>query len=191
VPASRSFTTTRAEAVAVAPVLLCFLVSLIPLAVLFVVQRTFYAYNDTRTPFFFTLAQSVLVVATALIAGAVLPLSQLAAGVALGQSVASIVQVVVATWLLHRRLGGIAVGSWMLALGRFALAGVPAAAAGWLLYLAMGGDAGWTVSDRWLGAIGAAIIGVVSVIVYVAFLWLLRAPELTPAVQTVRRLVRR
>ena len=27
-----------------------------PLAVLFVVQRTFYAYDDTRTPFFFTLA---------------------------------------------------------------------------------------------------------------------------------------
>ena len=56
IPASRIFTDSADEAVAAAQVLLCFLVSLVPLAVLFVVQRTFYAYDDTRTPFFFTLA---------------------------------------------------------------------------------------------------------------------------------------
>ena len=68
VPASRIFTDSRDEAVAAAGVLLCFLVSLVPLAVLFVIQRTFYAYNDTRTPFFFTLLQCALVVVTALAA---------------------------------------------------------------------------------------------------------------------------
>ena len=191
VPASRIFTTKPEQAVQVAPVLLCFLVSLIPLAVLFVVQRTFYAYNDTRTPFFFTLVQAALVVITALIAGATLPLSQLAAGVALGQSFASIVQVVIATWLLHRRLGGIQTVSWLLALGRFALAAVPPAAAGWLVFEATGGIGGWMVADRWLGAVGAALIGVVCVVVYVVVLALLRAPELGPALQTVRRLIRR
>ncbi len=88
-------------------VLLCFLVGLIPLAVLFVVQRTFYAYNDTRTPFFFTLLQCVLVAAQRpdRVRPAA-PSDSLAAGVALGQSFASIVQVIIATWLLHRRLGG-------------------------------------------------------------------------------------
>jgi putative peptidoglycan lipid II flippase len=156
--------------------------------VLFVIQRTFYAYNDTRTPFFFTLLQCALVAITALVAST-LPVAYLAAGIALGQSFASIVQVILATWLLQRRLGGIRVGSWMLALGRFALAAVPAAGAGWLTFLLLGGVDGWTVSDKLLGAVGAAIIGVVSLAVYAGFLALLRAPELGPAIALVRRLL--
>jgi putative peptidoglycan lipid II flippase len=188
VPASRIFTDSRDEAVAAAGVLLCFLVSLVPLAVLFVIQRTFYAYNDTRTPFFFTLLQCALVVITALVAST-LPVQYLAAGIALGQSFASIVQVILATWLLQRRLGGLRVGSWMLALGRFAVAAVPAAAAGWLTFLLLGGVDGWTVSDKLLGAIGAAIIGVVSLAVYAGLLALLRAPELGPAMALARRIL--
>ncbi|MDW4574365.1 murein biosynthesis integral membrane protein MurJ [Microbacterium sp. M3] len=192
IPASRIFTGSPDEATAAAGVLLCYLVSLIPLAVLFVVQRTFYAYDDTRTPFFFTLLQCAIVVLTAwgalwAFTEGVLPPSQLTAAVALGQSFASVVQVVVATWLLHRRLGGIHVGSWMLALGRFALAAVPAAIAGWLTFQLLGGVDGWTVSDKFLGAIGAAIIGIVVVVVYIGFLALLRAPELAVASGLVRR----
>jgi len=194
VPASRIFTDSRTEAVAAGAVLLCYLVSLIPLAVLFVVQRTFYAYDNTRTPFFFTLLQCVLVVATALlaswaVAAGSLALAQLAAAVALGQSFASIVQVIVATWLLQRRLGGLRIGSWMLSLGLFALAAVPAAGAGWLTFLLLGGADGWTVADKLLGALGAAIIGSVVLVVYVGFLALLRAPELATATALVRRLL--
>ena len=157
------------------------------LAVLFVVQRTFYAYDDTRTPFLFTLLQCGLVVATALIAGAALPMHLLAAGVALGQSISSLVQVIVATWLLHRRLGALETKSWMLSLGRFALAAIPAAGAGWLTFLLLGGTEGWTVADKFLGAVGTAVIGAVVLVVYVGFLALLRAPELTPALAIARR----
>jgi putative peptidoglycan lipid II flippase len=187
VPASRIFTNSASEAVAAAWVLLAFLVGLIPLAVLFVIQRSFYAYNDTRTPFFFTLVQCAIVVATALVAQALLTADFLAAGVALGQSLASIVQVTLATWLLQRRLGSIAVGSWMLSLTRFVLAAVPAAAAGWLLFLWFGGADGWTTSSPLLGALGAAVIGTVAIVVYIGFLALLRAPELSVAMGLVRR----
>ena len=96
---------------------------------------------------------------------------------------------IVATWLLQRRLGGLRVGSWMLSLGRFALAAVPAAGAGWLTFLLLGGVEGWTVSDKLLGAVGAAIIGVVSLLVYAGFLALLRAPELGPAMALARRVL--
>lgn len=118
-----------------------------------------------------------------------LGLSQLAAAVALGQSIASIVQVVVATWLLQRRLGGLSIGSWMLALARFALAAIPAAGAGWLMFQLLGGVGGWTVSDKLLGALGAAVIGTVSLVVYAAVLALLRAPELEAAISLTRRLL--
>jgi putative peptidoglycan lipid II flippase len=192
IPASRIFTDSPDEAVGAAGVLLCYLVSLIPLAVLFVVQRSFYAYDDTRTPFFFTILQCAIVVLTAWSAlwafhEGVLPSAQLVAAVALGQSFASVVQVIVATWLLQRRLGGLRVGSWLLALGRFALAAIPAGAAGWLVFQLLGGTAGWMVSDKLLGALGAAVIGIVVLVVYVGFLALRRAPELSVATGLVRR----
>ena len=95
----------------------------------------------------------------------------------------------VATWLLHRRLGGLRIRSWMLSLGRFALAALPAAGAGWVTFLLLGGTDGWTVSDKLLGAIGTAIIGTVVLAVYVGFLALLRAPELGPALTLARRLL--
>ncbi|MCW3492978.1 murein biosynthesis integral membrane protein MurJ [Microbacterium sp. SSM24] len=192
VPASRIFTNSAEDAIAAAGVLLCFLVGLIPLALLFVIQRTFYAYNDVVRPFAFTLVQCVLVVITALVASwavaaDLLPLSQLAAATALGQSLAGIIQLIVAAWLLQRRLGGLAYGSWMLSLGRFALAAIPAAGVGWLTFQLLGGVDGWTVSDKFLGALGAAVIGVVVLVVYAGFLALLRAPELDTAMRLVRR----
>ncbi len=188
-PASRMLTNSADDAVAAAWVLVAFLVSLVPLAVLFVVQRTFYAYDDTRTPFFFMLVQSVLVVVTALIASAVLPLEWLAAGVALGQSLAGIVQVVIATWLLERRLGGLRIGTWLGALARFTVAAVPAAGAGWLVFVLNGGADGWMLADKWWGALGAGLIAVVVLAVYLGMLALLRAPELKPALTLARRLL--
>ncbi|HWS51123.1 MAG TPA: virulence factor MviN, partial [Microbacterium sp.] len=111
----------------------------------------------------------------------------LAAAVALGQSIASIVQVIIATWLLERRLTGVGIASWMLSLARFTLAAVPSAAAGWLIFILCGGAGGWMASSQLLGAVGAAIVGLASVAVYVGLLALLRAPELSAATALVRR----
>lgn len=191
VPASRIFTESAAQAEAAAGVLVCYLAALPPLAVLFVVQRTFYAYNNTRTPFFFTLVQCAVVIGTALLAGALVSDRFLAIGVALGQSLASFIQVIIATWLLNRRLGGIGVGSWMFSLARFAIAAVPAAAAGWGTFLLLGGTGGWTASDKLLGVVGTGVIGLVSLAVYAGMLVLLRAPELSSAMALVRRAVGR
>ena len=192
IPASRVFTSSAPDAEAAALVLLCYLVSLIPLTILFIVQRTFYAYDDTRTPFWFTIFQCVLIVATALLAGGlyqagVIPITMLAAAVALGQSVASTLQTIVATWLLHRRLGGLGVRTWATSIGRFAVAAIPAGFAGWGVFQLMGGAGGWTASDKIQGAVGTAIIGLVVVAVYIALLAAMRAPELKAAGGLVRR----
>ncbi|GAA3753146.1 hypothetical protein GCM10022240_02680 [Microbacterium kribbense] len=191
VPASRIFTDSPAEASAAAVVLVLFLVSLIPNALQFTIQRTFYAYNDTRTPFLFTIVQVAVVIGTAYLAKATLPIGWLAAGIALGQSIAAIVQLVVATWLLHRRIGRLDVAGWMLATGRFVVAAIPAGAVGWGVFWLLGGVDGWTASGKILGAVGAAVIGTVALAVYLGMLALMRAPELSPALQLVRRLIRR
>lgn len=196
VPAARIFTNSTDGAVALATVLICFLVGLIPLAVLFVIQRSFYAYGDTRTPFFFTIFQCALVIVTALVAAALvqsgaLPLEYLTATVALGQSIASLLQVVLATWLLRRRLGNLQLGGALRALGLFIVTAVLAGASGWFVYTASGGTSGWMASDKLLGAAGTVIVGSVSIAVYVLLLTLLRAPELSVATGLVRRILKR
>jgi len=194
VPATRIFTSTADQAVQAAPVLICYLVGLLPLAVLFIVQRAFYAYGDTRTPFFFTLVQVVLIVGFSVVAGIVAPLSQLAAAIALGQSVAGIVQTVVAIWILRNRLGGLEVPQTIRSLVRFGIAAVPAGFAGWGVYMVLGAGEGWmagntgsNVLDRLLGAVGTGVVGLAAIIVYAIVLLLLRAPELSAATRMLRR----
>ncbi|WP_303709553.1 MULTISPECIES: murein biosynthesis integral membrane protein MurJ [Microbacterium] len=192
IPASRVFTESPSDAEGAAIVLLCYLISLIPLTILFIVQRTFYAYDDTRTPFWFTIFQCTLIVVTALGAAAllsaeVIALTQLAAAVALGQSIASTLQTIVATWLLHRKIGGLGVLSWMRALALFAIAAIPAGLAGWGTFLLLGGTTGWATSGVIPGTLATAVIGLVVVLVYVAILAVFRAPELKAAGGLVRR----
>ncbi|HCS60699.1 MAG TPA: murein biosynthesis integral membrane protein MurJ [Microbacterium sp.] len=194
IPASRVFTTSAEDSVAAALVLLAYLIGLIPLMVLFIVQRTFYAYDDTRTPFWFTLFQCALIVSGALISlfllnTGMIELSALAATVALTQSIASIIQTITATLLLRRKIGGLRLATWMPALGRFALAAIPSGLAGWGVFLLMGGVGGWTTSSVLYGVAGTAIIGVVVLIVYVVILAVLRTPELKVGTDMLRRFV--
>ncbi len=191
VPVSRIFSNSASDAAATALVLGAYLVGLVPLSILYVIQRTFYAYGDTFRPFVFTLVQAVLVVVTALLAGAILPLEYLAAGIALGQSLAGIVQLVIAVVLLRARLGQLGLGAPARALGRFFIAGVPASAIGWGLFLLLGGFDGWTTSSIYLGVGGAALVGGVTLAVYIAILAVMRAPELAVVAPLLRRLRRR
>lgn len=186
-PAARVFTHSPAEAAAVAPVLVAYLVSLVPMGVLFIIQRTFYAYGDARTPFLFTIVQGSFVLVLTLIVAATVPVEQLAAAVALAQSLSGIVQTMIATLLLRRKIGPLELGATWWALVRFVAAAVPAGVAGWGVYLLSGGVDGWMLRGVIQGALGAMIIGVVCGLVYVALLALFRAPELKVAIDAVRR----
>ncbi|WP_405374552.1 MULTISPECIES: murein biosynthesis integral membrane protein MurJ [unclassified Microbacterium] len=192
VPLSRIFTTTPDYAVDFGWVLAAYLVALLPLSFQFGIQRTFYALKDTRTPFFYTLVQAALVIASALAASAlvragILPVAWLAVAIALGQSVANIVQFALAITLLRRKIGPLGLGGAFRGILRFALAAVPAAAAGWGVFALFGGVDGWAVSERALGFVGAGLIGGVTLLVYGGVLAAFRTPELTTALRAARR----
>lgn len=192
VPLSRIFTDSPDNAVAFAAVLGAYLVALLPLSFQFGLQRTFYALKDTRTPFVYTLVQAVLVVASALIASALvgadlLPLAWLAVAIALGQSVANIVQFSLAITLLRRKIGPLGLSGAARAVIRFALAAIPAAAAGVGVFLWAGGVPGWTTTNGLTGFLGAALIGGVTLAVYAAILTAFRTPELATAGRALRR----
>jgi len=187
VPLSRIFTNSAPHAVDFAWVLAAYLVALLPLSFQFGIQRTFYALRDTRTPFLYTVVQAALVIATTIIAFLTLPLAWLAVGIALGQSLANIVQFALAVLLLRRKMGPLGLGGAARSIVRFVLAAIPATAAGWLAFELMGGAGGWPASDRLPGFLAGALVGVLTLVVYVAFLAILRAPELRPALQAIRR----
>lgn len=196
-PASRIFTADAADALLAAPVLVAFLASLVPMAVLFIIQRTFYAYGDTRTPFFFTLVQGALVVGLTLVA-ALAPKEYLTATVASVQTLCGIIELLLAMWLLRRKIGPIGLAGPLWALARFILAAIPAGAAGWGVYLWSGGSAGWMLdavaTGPWgtvLSAVGTGVVCAVTGIVYVAILAAFRTPELTSAVAVVTARFRR
>ena len=186
-PAARLFSNSAADAVEVAPVLLAYLVSLLPMAVLFIVQRTFYAHGDARTPFVFTLVQAAIVLVLTIIVGQSVPIENRAAAVALAQSVAGIIQTVLATILLRRKLGPLGLGPTWWALGRFTLMAIPAGLAGYGVFLLTGGIDGWMLSSQLSGAIGACLVAAVCGVVYLAELALFRVPELQVALKAITR----
>ena len=186
-PLMRVFTRDVEGAVALSWVLAAYLVALLPLSFQFGIQRTFYALRDTRTPFLYTLVQAVLVIASAIVASLTLPLEQLAFGIALGQSIANIVQFALAIVLLRRKIGPLGLGGAARSVLRFIVAAIPAGLLGWGLFELVGGVDGWMLANRLLGLLGAGLIGLATLVAYVVFLALLRAPELKIAVDAVRR----
>lgn len=196
VPLARIFSRSPEGAVAIAWVLGAYLVALVPFGVLVIVRRAFFAFHDTRTPFRFSVVQATLAAAGAGLAwlavqGGLLPLAFLAAAVALTQSLSMFVQLPVAVHLLRRHVGALSFAPTWRALGRFAIAAAPAFAVGWAVFLLLGGSHGWTTSSVLAGVLGAALVGGSALLVYVGVLALLRAPELSTAMQGLRRIIRR
>ncbi|GGI46915.1 putative peptidoglycan lipid II flippase [Agromyces flavus] len=174
-------------------VIIAFAIGLVAFSVLFVVQRTFYALGDTRTPFLFTLVQVVLFSLAALACLLFLPREWIAVGVALATTVAGVIQLGLAVALLRPKLGTLDGRHVVTSLGRDLVAVILPIAAGVAIAWAFGAfrDGGFAVADRWSAILVMAIVGVVMAAMYGAILWLLRSPELRgfvgPALARLRR----
>ncbi|WP_394553716.1 murein biosynthesis integral membrane protein MurJ [Agromyces sp. MMS24-JH15] len=177
-PFASVFAATFAQTVAVGNIIIAFCLGLVAFSTLFIVQRTFYALGDTRTPFFFTLFQTIVFVLGAL-ACLWLPAAWTAFGIALVTTIAGTAQLVLALALLRGRLGSLDGRRVTIAFGRSLLALIIPVGVGVMLLLALGGtvDGGFAVSGL-IGAITSmAVIGAVMSALYFAGLWLLRSPE--------------
>jgi putative peptidoglycan lipid II flippase len=152
---------------------------------LFVIQRTYFAFNDTRTPFFFTLVQIVLYVLGSLLMLAIMPIELLAMSQALVFSLATMVQVLVGLIALRGRIGGLDGRRVLISYLKFGLAAVVSVGLGfWLLSFV--GDL--LHADAFvLAAALCAAFGVVIAVLYLALLTLLRADEVAPIFEQLRR----
>lgn len=210
VPFVRLFAADAEEALATAPVLIGYLVGLLPFSALYLVHRAFYALGDTRTPFLIQIVQAVAFVGLASAGVAAVSGAWVAAVIALAISFAGIVQAGLAAGVLRRRLvaadshGGRRVARQFTV---FALAAIPATVAGLALTVPLGAvsfptagftgsygveaGAGFAMADRVSALISTALIGVVVFGIYLALLRLLRVPELGELARALRRIIRR
>ncbi|MFF9196452.1 murein biosynthesis integral membrane protein MurJ [Streptomyces sp. NPDC014779] len=144
-------------------ILMAFGLGLIPYSVQYVVLRGFYAYEDTRTPFYNTVIVAAVNAAASAVCYVVLPAQWAVVGMAASYGLAYAVGVGVAWRRLRNRLGGDLDGAHVMrTYARLCLASVPAAivagAAGFGLLKLLGEGAFGSLVALVVG--GAVLLGV-------------------------------
>ncbi|WP_435615156.1 murein biosynthesis integral membrane protein MurJ [Streptomyces coelicoflavus] len=136
------------EATNMGYMLMAFGLGLIPYSVQYVVLRAFYAYEDTRTPFYNTVIVAVVNAAAAGLCYFLLPSRWAVVGMAASYGLAYVIGVGVAWRRLRKRLGGDLDGARVLrTYARLCIASVPAAL--------MGGAACYAISR----VLGQGVVG--------------------------------
>jgi putative peptidoglycan lipid II flippase len=172
-------------------VLVAYLPGLVAFSVLFVLQRVFYALEDTRTPFFLQVVQSGLFVVLALIC-ARLPVEWIAVGIAASTTIAGSAQTLAALIVLRRRLGGVDGRRVLRRYVQFVVAAIVAAGIGVAVLTALGAFSGGFAVDTRAGAIlSMLLVGTLMAGIYGGVLALMRSPELTDVAGPVLRRLRR
>ncbi|MFD5057529.1 murein biosynthesis integral membrane protein MurJ [Streptomyces sp. NBC_01762] len=144
-------------------ILMAFGLGLIPYSVQYVVLRGFYAYEDTRTPFYNTVIVAAVNAAASALCYVVLPAQWAVVGMAASYGLAYAVGVGIAWRRLRNRLGGDLDGAHVVrTYARLCLAAIPAAiiggGVGFALLLGLGEGAFGSLVALILG--GAALMGV-------------------------------
>ena len=187
-PFARQFGVASSAIEAMGTVIVLYVLGLVPFSVLFVVQRVFYALEDTRTPFFIQVFQATLFISLALVVST-FPTSTIALGLALSTTIAGVAQTLLALVLLRRKLGGLGLRDLMLKYSLFALAALPAGAAGVGLLVLLGGREpdGFLLSHAVNAGLGMGLITVVMSGVYGVVLWLLKSPDAQSVINPMLR----
>jgi putative peptidoglycan lipid II flippase len=166
-----------------ANVIALFAIGLVPFGIVFVLQRIFYALEDTRTPFFIQLIQSAIFTIGALFAGAG-PVSQIANGIALSMSVSTFIQAILMVIFIRRRLGHLGRKVLGTALTRFAIALIPAIGVGFIVREALPAPS----ASIELSVLWAVVIAGVMSAVYLSVLLVLRDTAARDLIAPLRRL---
>jgi putative peptidoglycan lipid II flippase len=176
----------------IATVLIAFIIGLVPFSVYFVMQRVFYALDDTRTAFWLQAAHTAFFIVGALTC-LLLPTAWIVIGIGIVTSLAGAFQMVLGGIVLGRRLGGLDARGTLRRMTQFIVAALPALAVGLAIGAALGifgGPEGAPGFAR--DSVGGALITIAAVAVpmiglYGGALLLMRVPDATHVVGLVRR----
>lgn len=177
---------------ALANVTIAYLVGLIPFTILFVLQRVFYSLDNTRTPFFMQLFQSMIFVAGVLLVS-MLPTEWIAVGIASVMTISGTAQTLLAAVLLRKPLGRLDAAPLLRQVAWFAAAAMVAAAVGAGVVASLGGfvSGGFAIDSRFGAIVTLVVAGTVMAVVYGAILFATRNEALSavakPVIERLRR----
>ncbi len=185
VPFGRIFDATAVDQIAI--VLIAFVVGLVPFSVYFVMQRVFYAIDDTRTAFWLQAAHTLFFIVGALFCS-LLPTAWIVPGIGLVTSAAAFFQMIIGGASLRRRIGSLDAALISRRTAQFLIAGAAALLIGLLIGGALGtmGESGFARDTVGGATASVAVIGLPMIAVYGAALLLMRVPEATRALALVR-----
>jgi putative peptidoglycan lipid II flippase len=171
-------------------ILLVFAIGLVPFSLYYVLQRGWYAMEDTRTAFILTVVLNLLNLAIALPLFRLTQSNQQIAGLALGYVLAYWITLVIAWVIMSRTLGGLQTRRTLGVMGRSLLAGVAMFVAMFaLLYLLLQLlGSGVPRAALLLSITGLSAVGLV---VYITAARLLKIGEVSTVTNTITRRLRR
>ncbi|WP_424466470.1 murein biosynthesis integral membrane protein MurJ [Pseudoclavibacter helvolus] len=178
VPFARIFASTDAGINSIALTLVAFLVGLIPFSGLFLVQRAFYALEDTKTVFYVFLFTAPLHIFGMALA-AIGPFELIVVGLALMQSIMSTLRLAILLFILRRRMGQLDFANISRSYIRFTIAAVAASIPALIVMFLLGtfDYDGFPRSGVLPALISCAIGAGVMALFYFPLLWLLKSPE--------------
>jgi len=174
------------ESRGIAMIMMAMMVGLVPFGILFLLQRTFYAFEDAKTPFKLTVV--VTVVATVVnLASLLLPLGWIVVGVGAGQALSNLTGMVVGLVLVRRLLNGLPLREVTRTYVRLGVASLAAAAATSLVLLGVGR----VVEGKLYAPVSLVAGGLVFAGIYVIVARRLHVDEIDDLVRPVLKRVRR
>jgi putative peptidoglycan lipid II flippase len=174
-------------------VLVAMMLGLVPFSINFLLQRVFYALEDTRTPFMFTSIQIVVFVAGAFACSSLVPAVSLVAAISLVMSASFVVQATIAYLMLKRRIGGLGTREIRGFGIQVTFAALAAGAVGAVVLWALGGigEGAFAVAGGVQALTSCLLVGLASTLAYVTFLWLGKNAEIVSALASLRGILRR
>ncbi len=192
-PIARVFAGEYPSLVALGNVLIALIVGLLPFSFVFMMQRAFYALEDTRTPFIFTSIQIALHITGSITMSFVVPHEWLVVGLSALTSSTVTIQAAIAYALLRRRIGSLRGQHIFTGTGYFVIAGLVAGLLGYVMLQVIGGvEAGAFAVESVLSAgLASLMVGFVILAIYLVLLKLFRVHEVESALASIRGILRR
>lgn len=177
---ARVFVGEYPATLALGNVIVALMVGLVPFSVVYMIQRAFFALEDTKSPFIFTSIQIAIHITGSLTLGATVEKQWLVVSISILTACSILVQGMIGYLMLRKRIGGMGEASFVKSLGGFVLAALPAIVVGYSLMVWLGGigDGSFTLSSVLSAVITSVLVGGAMVVTYLAALWIFRVPEL-------------
>lgn len=177
-PLGRVFSPGFDEAQALGNVIMALAIGLLPFSLVHMLQRAFFALQDTKTPFLFTTVQVGLHILGAIVLLNVLEKQWLVVGLSLVTASTITVQLLIAGFLLRSKINWKPEGL-LLNLLRSVMASLIAGAIGYLLIDQLGGlnESGWLLASQLNAGLGSVAVTLLMVISFLFLIRALRLPE--------------